>query len=420
MAGKVGDHLQRRLAQAPADEKLRVIVRYRTRTPPPVLRAAQARRIAAFHLVPFTVEEAPALGVQTLADDENVDGIWLDRPVHTWLDQSVPLIGAPKVWDAGFKGGGIVICIVDTGVDASHPDLAGRLSITKDFTGEGFQDNNGHGTHVAGIAAGSGAESKGKYRGVAPEATLIAAKVLKGDGSGLMSDVMSGVEWGVDNGARVINLSLGSDGSCDGTDALSQICDAAVDAGVVVCVAAGNAGPAASTVGSPGCAFKVITVGASDRSDRIASFSSRGPTADGRLKPDISFPGVAIASCRARGTSMGQVIDDFYTAASGTSMATPHCAGAAALLLNAEPQLTPQNVKDRLMNSAKDLGFQWNAQGRGRAQVYEAYLGNTTPPPSEPPPSEPPTGCGGLLQSLGRLNLFGRPPANTTPPRREP
>jgi serine protease AprX len=174
----------------------------------------------------------------------------------------------------------------------------------------------------------------------------------------------------------------------------------------VVCVAAGNAGPAPRTVGSPGCANKVISVGASDQNDQVAGFSSRGPTSDGRVKPDLCFPGVGIAACRARGASMGQVIDEHYTTASGTSMATPHCAGAAALLLEADRTRTPQAIKDLLMGSAKDLNTDVYAQGRGRAQVYEAYLGHVTPPPPPPPPGEG-TGCLGLVTGL--LSALRRP-----------
>ena len=171
---------------------------------------------------------------------------------------------------------------------------------------------------------------------------------------------------------QVINLSMGSSGPADGTDALSATCDAAWGRGVVVCVAAGNDGPGSGTVGSPGCARKVITVGATDDVDAIASFSSRGPTQDGRQKPDICFPGVGIAAPRAAGTSMGSVVDDHYTRASGTSMATPHASGAAALILQANPTYTPDQVKGRLMETAKNLGLDGNTQGAGRANVAGA------------------------------------------------
>jgi serine protease AprX len=255
----------------------------------------------------------------------------------------------------------------------------------QDFTGEGPRDNHGHGTHVSGTIAGAG----NRYKGIAPEASIYVAKVLHQDGSGYMSEVMAGLEWAVQQRVKVINLSLGGIGPCDGSDALSTTCDAAVDHGVVVCVAAGNYGPGASTVGPPGCARKVLTVGACSKQDLIATFSARGPTSDGRVKPDILMPGVEIISCRAQGTGMGTPVDALYTQSSGTSMATPHAAGVAALLLEAFPSLSPAEFKARLMETARDLGLDGNAQGKGRADAYQAYAG--TPDTSPPPP--PPPGC---------------------------
>ncbi len=409
MSSKMAEALSRQLDQAAPDQRVRVIVRYSATPTAAALRGAKAANVTTYQLVPFVALDIAASDVRALADSPDVEQVWPDLPVHIWLDESVPLIEAPQVWAAGFRGQGVTVAVVDTGIDLTHPDLTGRVAKTQDFSGEGFQDNHGHGTHVAGIIGGNGTASSGRYKGVAPEVIFMAAKVLKGNGSGNTSDVMAGVDWAATNGAQVINLSLGSDGSCDGTDPLSQMCDAAVAKGVVVCVAAGNAGPDSKTVGSPGCAKTVITVAACDKSDQMASFSSRGPTADGRLKPDITFPGVNIASCRAQGTSMGQAVDDYYTRASGTSMATPHCTGSAALLLCADATRSPQTVKDLLMNSAKDLQTDVYAQGRGRAQVYKALLGQVTPPPPTPPPTPPPppsngSGCSGNLpQFLQRM-----------------
>lgn len=389
-------------------QPLPVIIKYR-----PGIRgvAAAVEGVVAttftYSLIPASAHQATMDAVNALSDRDDVEMIWYDEPVHTMLDVSVPLIGVPQVWEAGVTGKDIKVGIVDTGIDPTHPDLAGRIAQMKDFTGEGANDNNGHGTHVAGIVGGTGASSNGKYKGVAPECIFYTAKVLRGSGSGSTSWVMAGIEWAVQQGVQVINLSLGSDGACDGTDALSVLCDAAVSNGVVVCVAAGNAGPGAKTVGSPGCAKQVITVGATNDSDQVTSFSSRGPTSDGRVKPDICFPGASIVACRAAGTSMGTPVNNYYTSASGTSMATPHATGASALLLQANPSLVPQQIKDILMNTAKDLGLDANTQGKGRAQVFLAYqsaIGEPPPPPPTPPPTLPPTpeppgeGCLAMVQ----------------------
>ncbi|MBI3913452.1 MAG: S8 family peptidase [Chloroflexi bacterium] len=311
--------------------------------------------------------------IEMLAARDDVQMIWYDEPVKAILDESVPLIGAPEIYNAGFTGDGVRVGIADTGIDVNHPDFSERIAALRDFTGEGDADLNGHGTHVAGIVGSSGAASIGQYHGVAPDCLLVIAKVLRGDGSGSTSDVIAALEYLVQQQVRVVNLSLGGSRNCDGTDALSVACDATVERGIVVCVAVGNAGPGAGTLGSPACAKKVIAVGATDRQDQVASFSSRGPTVDGRVKPDLCFPGVNIRSTRAAGTNLGAPVDSFYTALSGTSMATPHATGACALLIQSNPLLTPQEIKNALMNTAKDLGVDPNAQGRGRAQVFAAF-----------------------------------------------
>lgn len=353
-----------------------------------------------YSLIPAAAGEATPAEIDLLSERNDVEMIWLDQPVYAFLDTSIPKIGVPGVWERGNRGAGIRIAILDTGIDAEHPDFAGRIAATADFSGESVVDGHGHGTHVAGIAAGSGAASNGTYVGVAPEATLLIGKVLRNNGSGMMSNVMAGVEWAVEQQAHVINLSLGSPGPCDGSDAISAICNAAVDAGVVVCVAAGNEGPAARTVGSPGCATKVITVGASDDDDRVAEFSSRGPTSDGRVKPDVLFPGVNIVAARARGTSMARPVDEFYTSASGTSMATPHAAGTCALILKANPNLTPEQVKRILQQAAVNLDLDPNTQGAGRVDAARAVqlageeepapAPTPTPPTPTPTPTPPP------------------------------
>lgn len=297
------------------------------------------------------------------------------------LDESAAQVMATNMWNLGYDGSGITIGIIDTGIDASHPDLQGKVIGWVDYVNgrSSPYDDNGHGTHVASIAAGTGAASNGKYKGMAPGAKLVGIKVLSGEGSGSISDIIAGVDWAVKNkdkyGIRVINLSLGSSQSSDGTDSLSQAVNAAWDAGIVVCVAAGNSGPDKYTVGSPAAASKVITVGAVDKYDVITDFSSRGPTADGRLKPEVVAPGNWIIAARASGTSMGQPINDYYTAAPGTSMATPHVAGISALILQAHPDWTPDKVKMALIETAdivKPDEIADIAYGAGRVNAYKA------------------------------------------------
>ncbi len=414
MCATFNAQLTRKLERMDADQRIRLIVRY---DPERVSRGTLMRGFAptrAYTILPMMAVEMPAKVAQEMAAEESIVQVWEDLPVHVLLDVSAKKIHAPQLWQAGITGQQVKVAVVDTGIDTQHPDFAGRIVSTMDFSGKGtVQDGNGHGTHVTGIVAGSGAASSGMYRGIAPDASLYIAKALTDDGSGHMSDVIAGLEWAVQQNVQVVNLSLGSDESCDGSDALSTVCDEIVGHGIVVCVAAGNAGPAMGTVGSPGCAHKVITVGASTDNDQVASYSSRGPTQDGRVKPDLCFPGSGIISARAAGTSMGTPQGTYYTAASGTSMATPHCSGAAALLLQAFPHASPDEIKERLFYRAFDLSVNPNLQGHGRpdlvaAKEYTPSAGLPTPSPTpEPPPPTPPKpapgnpGC--VLGPLGHL-----------------
>lgn len=364
-----------------------------------------------FKLFPGEAVKITAADIQALSQQEGIEEIWPDLPVQAWLDTSIPKISAPKVWETGLKGTDIKVAVVDTGIDDTHPDFEGRIVAVKSFVGDSARDDNGHGTHVAGTVLGSGAKSNGKYMGVAPEAKLYVAKVLRADGGGSMSGVMAGIEWAVlEQQVQIVNLSLGGIGSCDGTDALSVLCDEAVtQAGVIMCVAAGNTGPNSKTVGPPGCARYVITVGAMTDNDQVAGFSSRGPTADGRIKPDLIYPGVDIVAAQAAGTQMGKVIAEGYISASGTSMATPHASGVAALMLQANPELTAEQVKTQMLAAAISVGAEPNAQGVGRGDAYRSYLKATDenipdpPPPPPPPPKPEPAGC---LAAIS--NLFGR------------
>jgi subtilisin family serine protease len=391
---RVASELRQQMNAVPNMDPIPVIVRRKTG-----IFSVQAALTAtgavhkAFKIFPGEAMAMTAAEIDEASRRDDIEDIWPDLPVKAWLDVSVPNIGVPQVWATGLKGQGIRIAVIDTGIDDTHPDFAGRIRAMESFVDDTPRDENGHGTHVAGIVAGSGAKSGGKYVGVAPEADLYVAKVLDGDGSGSMSGVMAGIEWAVlDQNVQIINLSLGGSGSCDGTDALSTLCDEAVQqAGVVILAAAGNTGPGAKTVGSPGCARHVITVGATDDNDQMARFSSRGPTSDDRTKPDIVFPGVGITAAQGSGTALGSVIAEGYIAINGTSMATPHASGVAALMLEANPALTPDQVKTQMLAAATNLGFEANEQGSGRGDAFHSYQKAVelkaplpTPEPAEP------------------------------------
>ncbi|AVH57406.1 MULTISPECIES: S8 family peptidase [Streptomyces] len=318
------------------------------------------------------------------AASEKVERIWLDGRVKATLDKSPAQIGAPGAWEAGYDGEGVTVAVLDTGVDATHPDLKDRIDAEKNFSGSpDTVDRVGHGTHVASTVAGSGARSGGKYKGVAPGARILSGKVLDDSGSGSASDIIAGMQWAVAEGAKVVNLSLGGQDTPE-TDPIEQaLNELSASSGTLFVVAAGNSGPAAATIGTPGSAAAALTVGAVDREDAIAEFSSRGPAADGSLKPDLTAPGAGIVAAQAAEGVEGDPADDGYVSMSGTSMATPHVAGAAAILAQQHPDWTGERIKAALTGSAvatPDLST--FAQGTGRTDIARAMRQQVTSSPT--------------------------------------
>jgi serine protease AprX len=321
---------------------------------------------ASFGILNGCAIRTSAVNLAAITNLSGVKMVYEDKKVHTFLDSALVEIKANEVV-AGtgkrIRGDGVTIAVIDTGIDANHECLDDldddpstddpKVIAFKDFVNgrDECYDDNGHGTHCAAIAAGTGGGSK--YVGVAPGAELVGVKALDSRGSGYISDVISGIEWCVQEkekyNIKVISLSLGAGINSDGSTPLEETCDTAVDAGLVMCVAAGNIGPGDDTVGIPGCAKKVITVGAVDDNGKVASFSSRGNTSDERLKPDICAVGVHVTAAKANS-------DQGYTTLSGTSMATPEVAGAVALLFECNSSLSPPEIKMILIETAEDKG----------------------------------------------------------------
>ncbi|MFD7277148.1 S8 family serine peptidase [Streptomyces sp. NPDC059862] len=325
-------------------------------------------------------------GSRTAADaiSAKVDRIWLDGKVRASLDKSTAQIGAPEAWKSGYDGKGVAVAVLDTGVDATHPDLKDRIEAEKNFSeSPDTVDRAGHGTHVASTVAGSGARSGGKYKGVAPGARILNGKVLDDSGEGNASDVIAGMQWAVAEGAKVVNLSLGATDN-PGIDPVEQaVNELSASSGALFVVAAGNEGPKNGTLSSPGSAAAALTVGAVDRADAIADFSSRGPTADGSLKPDLTAPGVDIVAAKAAKGEGGDPAADGYVSMSGTSMATPHVAGAAAVLAQRHPDWTGEQIKAALTASAKPTaGLSAFAQGTGRTDIARAIGQQVTSSPT--------------------------------------
>lgn len=355
-------------------------------------------------------------GVQVLklTRDADVDYVVKDAAVNAHFD---PLTGsaaagtpgilevnAPQVWSQlGLTGRGIGVAVVDSGVFA-HPDLATRVVASIDFTSATptvsptpLGDAGGHGTHVAGLVAGDGTLSSGLYTGVAPNANIISVRVIDSTGASNISTVLRGLQWILANRAtyniRVVNLSLGATpaGSYK-SDVLATAAEVLTFAGMAVVVAAGNTGPGASTITTPGTDPYVITVGGIDDNqtatlgdDRMATWSSRGPTAfDGLAKPDLVAPGRKMVSLLSPGSTLDRLFPErevtatgatsaSYFMLSGTSMAAPVVAGTIALMLERSPSLTPAQIKRRLKSTATPLAFGTIFdRGAGMVNAYAA------------------------------------------------
>lgn len=318
--------------------------------------------------------------LKQLVENEQVKKIWYDSEVRAVLDIASPTVRAPMLWKEGLTGKGVVVAVLDTGI-YQHPDLSGSIVGFKDFINNRTEayDDNGHGTHVAGCVGNQSSD----YKGPAPESGIVGVKVLNKIGSGSLSTIIEGVQWCIEQKSRlnirIINLSLGGEAYQSYQD--DPLCHAVEKAwydGIVVCAAAGNSGPQNNTIGSPGIDPVIITVGASnDRDTRgpgnntVADFSSRGPTIDGLEKPDVVAPGVDIVSLRSPRSLLDKSnknarVNSWYFSLSGTSMATPICAGVVAQLLQVEDSLSPEQIKSILMGSAAQIpDVERNDQGAG-------------------------------------------------------
>ncbi len=383
--------------------------------------------IKSYNLIPVILAKIPVEKfneiLRELSKLSEVKKIWLDYKVKKCLNESIPLIGGFTAWNLGFNGTNMRIAILDTGVYAEHPDfyypdgtpkVELQLSfIDYDLDGipdESPTDYNGHGTHCAGIAAGTGNLSSGNFTGVAPGAKIWNLKVLCREGWGYLNWILSAIEFaslGPDGApytgdeADVLSMSFGAPILSDGSDPLSLACDwSFLFAGRIPVTSAGNEGPDYFTVGIPAAGKYVIAVGASTKQDEIIWFSSCGPTLDLRVKPDVIAPGYRIWSTAARASTliwyaeMGYIpgidvdYDGFidYIRISGTSMACPHVAGLAAVLkqmlierlgLFGNETFIPFLVRNIIIDTANLLpGYDPFIQGSGRINVSAAV---TTP-----------------------------------------
>ncbi len=283
-----------------------------------------------------------------------------------------PIVHCPSVHNSGILGQRIGIAILDSGI-CNHPDFGDRIVGWHDAIHHRTlpYDDNGHGTHVAGIAAGNGKLSRGLFTGMAPESRIISVKILDRYGEGMVSHIIDGINWVIENrfryNIRIVNISVGALDESRFSEASNFVrkVNELWDMGLVVVASAGNKGPTSHTISAPGNSRKIITVGYTSKH----STSSVGPTSLCIKKPDVVTPGHHVTSCCHQYAS-GRP----YTQKSGTSMATPVVSGSIALLLSKYPTLTPKEVKIRLKESCTDLHLPHSNQGWGLLDANRLLL----------------------------------------------
>ena len=316
--------------------------------------------------------------------------LYQDRQLEYYLKESVPLIGAPRVWnELGFDGTGVRVAVIDSGIDATHPDLPYGSKVVQNIKIIGEDDtapgvnvivedqqntdlSSGHGTHVSATIAGLGRATADGYIGVAPGAQLIG--IATGEVIFVFT-ALSAFDWVMEHQneyqIRVISNSWGTSGPFDPENPINVASKAAVDAGMVVVFAAGNAGPGSNTLNPYSVAPWVIGVAAGNKDGQtLANFSSRGVYGDSLYQPTITAPGVDIVSAAA---TTHAVDGTYYVSNSGTSMATPHVSGVVALLLQANPSLPPAAIKSVIVGTARPMpGYSVYTAGAGYVDAYAA------------------------------------------------
>ncbi len=331
-------------------EKVRVFLEFKGKPDVGAVHLAGGRVLHSYALLENVLAvEVPVTALNGLLLNPNVVGVEFDaevqllgKPAPSQPAQQLPW-GVDRI-DADLavpKGAGVKVCVVDTGIDKDHPDLQANIVGGRNFVAKGltldpakWDDDNGHGTHVAGTVAAL--DNTIGVVGVAPQASLLAAKVLNRQGSGYLSDVMAGVDYCVQSGAKVVSMSLGSNSD---VQAFHSAVDAAYASGVLLVAAAGN--DYGGAVSYPAAYDSVVAVSATDSADNLASFSNVGP------QVELAAPGVSVLSTYK---------DGGYATLSGTSMATPHVSGVAALAWEANPLMSNAQVRALLQTTADDLG----------------------------------------------------------------
>jgi len=414
--GKTFSDLYEAVQKSLPEDPVRVLITYDQPSSESFLQAIRSRVDLNLKInyvckyIPVVACELPAGKLKELENFKEVQALWLDKPKYLasldglesrlsridfltlqrsyidserlCLNDSARIIGAQSLWDVGVNGSGVTIAFIDTGINKTHPDFYfpdGKSKIIKEVSfvpNEDPMDYYGHGTHCAGIAAGTGVASKGKFKGIAPGASLMNIKIFSKRGFTSDEWILAALEYVIDVHPDIISMSWGGPAAPE-SDPVNALVKEIVKRGIIAVAAAGNNAYYWS-VESPGNTASVISVGATTKNNRLASFSSRGPDAYSiRNMPTIVAPGVNIVAPKSGllGQASELAVPGYpeYIMLSGTSMAVPHVAGAVALLLERFPLTTPTTAQVALIKSADDIGYDENAQGAGLINVYKAY-----------------------------------------------
>ncbi len=405
---EVGETLSNVLNSAGSMFTVEAVVTY-----PTMPTSSQVQNLKDLGLVTKTYKNLPMVAVQGTAVEVesiitngiNATSLYYNKQLEYKLRDSRQLIGVEKVWnDLGYTGKGTTVAVIDSGIDATHQDLPFGDKVVQNvkfiagsiFSGGSalYQENvlntdtsSGHGTHVAGTIAGLGTASDGLYKGVAPDAKLV------GLGTGEAISVLWALEafdyvleHQEEYGINIISNSWGTTGDYSPNDPINVASKKAHDAGMFVSFAAGNEGPDNDTLNPYSAAPWVISVAAGTKDKKLADFSSRGIPGDDVVHPDITAPGVDIVATKSSTglvmNTLGTMTDinyiapehlPYYTTSSGTSMATPHISGVAALMLEANPSLTPDDILNTMVNTADAMpGYELHEVGAGYVNAYNA------------------------------------------------
>ncbi len=442
-AGKMDLELYRTLTNVSLDGYVPVLVSYREEYGGQLL--PELRNIGAHvefisRYIPVVAARIPVRGIESIGDVPYVTGLWLDGNVSlayprsgvqsfsdltraaealpkVTLNQTTIAVGADRLWNLGYNGSGVVVAVIDTGINSTHPDFFfddGRSKIVSNVSfvsGEDSMDYLGHGTHVAGTIAGTGRASNGTFKGVAPGALLMNVKAFSKEGVGTYENVIQALEYVIQKMPDVVSMSFSTRSPLGEDHPLSQLIAKLRRSGILGVAAAGNSGYHWS-VTTPANIPGIVAVGATDAQGRRAWFSSRGPDRFSlRSLPLLSAPGVNVVAPASGSLAEEYALPEnpLYMTMSGTSVATPHVSGAVALLLSAFKGMVPSSVSAALVASAQHPDEDPNNIGAGMLNVYEAYrVAFSASSHDEPAP----------VQALARPRasvLRERPPIATSP-----